>query len=446
MLLRNKLNPYRKEKWVKSSNFNRKNGTSNSDYGIYEYAFTPVPKNKRRKSIDLWYVLTGYTSALSCLVIGAKIGASMPFLQAVLACFLGDLVLIFIGTSMGILSSKYGWSTTFLTRSILGKHTSIIFSLLIIICSVFWIGINGTLFTNMLVSVFPTWPFPTAVTSLLIIALWGALAANGWKALELVSKILVPASLILLFYTMFQLFSRLGGIEFLWEKPVAAPMSLAAASTAIIGNYVFGCMITPDTCRFAESKKSVAIVCPSAYTIGLFLFNICGVVVAKAGGFSDFIRSTVAIGLIVPMLLCSICCLVTTQNINSYGGGLALQNIFRGTKLEGNISHKLTVYLIAGFAAALSVSGVGQHMIAVVSSFSIFMVPFLGMLLAQAIVFSPRGQTIKKQGYSILVWLAGSLFGIFLLRSGVAVAPLWEIIFSGVLYCLVYRRHILHPQ
>ncbi|MEF9840723.1 MAG: hypothetical protein RR791_07205, partial [Lachnospiraceae bacterium] len=80
--------------------------------GIYEYAFIPVPQSHRKKSWGIFYVLTGYTSALSCLVLGAKLGASMPFWQAIGSCFFGDLVLILMGTGMGILSSRTGWSTT----------------------------------------------------------------------------------------------------------------------------------------------------------------------------------------------------------------------------------------------------------------------------------------------------------------------------------------------
>ncbi|MEG2221522.1 MAG: cytosine permease [Oscillospiraceae bacterium] len=401
---------------------------------LYEYAFVPVPQNQRKKSMGVFYVLTGYTSALSCLVIGSKIGAALPFWQAIAACFLGDLVLILIGTSMGILSSKTGWSTAFLSQKVLGKSVSVIFSLLIIVCSVFWIGINGSLFTTMLISVFPLWPVPAALTSLGIIAVWALSATYGWNGLEISSRVVVPCSLSLLLYAMVQLFIKMGGVTFLFAVPTSVPMTFSAASTAIIGNYVFGCIITPDTCRFAKSPRNVVLVCPCAYAVGLFLFNVCGVVVAKAGGFSDFIRSTAAVGLIVPMLLCSIFCLATTQNINAYGGSLAIQNVFQGTSLEGNVSHKVTVFLIAGLAAALSVSGIGTYLIPVVSSFAIFMVPFPGMLLGEFFFLGDRKPPKAIQWSSILIWAIGSLSGIFFLSIGWPIAPLWEMIFSGLLY------------
>ncbi|MEG2104535.1 MAG: cytosine permease [Oscillospiraceae bacterium] len=404
---------------------------------LYEYAFAPVPQNQRKKSMNLFYMLTGYTSALSCLVIGSKLGAAMPFWQAIAACALGDLVLILIGTGMGILSARSGWSTAFLSQKVLGKSTSVVFSLLIICCSIFWIGLNGSLFTSMLISVFPIWPLPVAVTCLIIIALWALSAANGWRGLMLASRVVVPCALILLIYSMIRLFIKMGGVDFLFSAPTVAPMSLAAASTAIIGNYVFGCIITPDTCRFAKSPKSVAFVCPPAYTIGLFVFNVCGVIVAKAGGFSDFIRSTAAIGLMLPMLLCAIFCLATTQNINIYGGSLAMQNIFHGTAFEGNVSHKVTAYIIAGLAAALSVSGIGKYLIPVVSSFSILMVPLPGMLLAEAVFFHNRSHQSGFRWQSIVIWVLGSLSGFLFLHIGMPIAPFWALLFSFACYILV---------
>ncbi|MEG2199380.1 MAG: cytosine permease [Anaerovorax sp.] len=406
----------------------------------------PVPKTQRKTNQGLFYVLTGYTSALSCLVIGAKLGAAMPFWEAVGACFLGDFVLILIGTSMGILASQKGWSTAFLIRNILGKTTSIIFSLMIMICSVFWIGLNGNLFTTMLISVFPNWPFPSAVTSLIVIAIWAIFAANGWYGLEISSRILVPCSLLLLFYTMFQLACKMGGTAFLFSEPTGVPISFAAASTAVIGNYVFGCIITPDTCRFSKSPKSVLTICPSAYTIGLFLFNVCGIIVAKAGGFSDFIRSTAAVGLIVPMLLCSIFCLLTTQNINTYGGSLAIQNIFQGTVLEGNVSHKVTAYVIGGMAAALSVSGISSYLLTVVSSFSILMVPLPGMLLGEILFFQRKVQTHDFPWYSIAIWILGSLSGFLFLRIGLPIAPFWEMLFSSVCYVMIHKKLQSFPR
>ncbi|MEG2144630.1 MAG: thiamine permease, partial [Oscillospiraceae bacterium] len=111
--------------------------------GLYEYAFVPVPKSAKKSNVGLFFVLTGYTSALSCLLLGAKLGVAMPFWSAVGACALGDLFLIFIGSFLGGISAQSGWSTTFFARQVMGKTPSFIFSCLIIFCAVFWVGLNG---------------------------------------------------------------------------------------------------------------------------------------------------------------------------------------------------------------------------------------------------------------------------------------------------------------
>ncbi|MEG1824125.1 MAG: cytosine permease [Cloacibacillus sp.] len=411
--------------------------------GLYEYAFIPVPQQQRKNSTGLFYVLAGYTSALSCLVLGAKLGAAMPFWQAVGACFVGDVMLIMLGAGMGILSARSGWSTAFLAREELGQAASVIFSLLIITCSIFWIGFNGKCFSSMLIAVFPEWRLPESVTSLIVIALWAASASGGWRTLEMASRVVVPCSLVLLFYTMFLLAKQMDGAAFLNAAPVNAPVTFAAASTAVIGNFIFGCIITPDTCRFARSSRSVVAVCSSGYALGLFLFNVCGVVLAKAGGFDDVTRCASALSLLVPLLLCSIFCLGTTQNINIYGGSLALQNIFRGTALEGNVSHRVSVYLIAGFASAIAVSGVTASLLSMVSYFSILMVPLPAMLFCEALFFRGRKKTPGFQMRAAAVWGTGSFVGYILLHSGVAAVPFWELLWTGLLYIWSDRLRLL---
>lgn len=116
-----------------------------------------------------------------------------------------------------------------------------------------------------------------------------------------------------------------------------------------------------------------------------------------------------------------------------------MQNIFQKTALEGNVSHKVTAYLIAGLAAALSILGVDQYLLPVVSSFSILMVPLPGMLLGEYFLFRNHKVLSGVHGRSIAIWAAGSLAGFFFLQAGLPIAPFWAMLFSGVCYAVVNK-------
>lgn len=409
--------------------------------GLYEYAFIPVPKTVRKKSVNLFFVLAGYTATLSCLVLGAKIGAAMPFWQAVAACLIGDVALTVIGTGMGILAAKTGWSTAFLAQRILGKYAAGVFALLLLICTVLWVGVNGSLFSTMLIAVFPDLWLPVSVTALLVIALWAVSAAGGWKGVDTASKIVVPALFVLLLYTMLRIPGRMQGIDFLSAPPTGASMTFSVATAAVIGNFICGCIGAPDTFRYARSPKVVPIVCPLAYGCGMFVFHVCGIVVAKAGGYADFNRAAAALGILQPMLFCAILSLSTTQNMNIYISSLALQNLFQGTKLEGNVSHKTVVGLIAGIAAALSVSGISEQLVCVVSYISVVMAPLPGMLFGEALFFRARKKNPVCHRYTVLTWIAGICAGAFFLWLNFPVPTVLAMLFSGVGYVVVNRQY-----
>ena len=134
---------------------------------VYEYAFSPVPADRRRGAASLFMGVAGYTMALSCFIIGGKIGYALPFWEAVGACALGDAVLLCVGIAMGLIACESGWSTAFLSRRIFGRRGSLIFSICIIILSIHWVGVNGDALARMIITLFPASPLPIPVVSML---------------------------------------------------------------------------------------------------------------------------------------------------------------------------------------------------------------------------------------------------------------------------------------
>ena len=77
-----------------------------------EFAFEEVPDSARKSLGSILVILTGYTLSLSNFVTGATVGFKMPFQQAILACGLGNLMLIVVATLLGIISCRTGLTTS----------------------------------------------------------------------------------------------------------------------------------------------------------------------------------------------------------------------------------------------------------------------------------------------------------------------------------------------
>lgn len=410
----------------------------NTNAGLYEYSLKPVLAQHRRNASGLFLILSGYISTLSCIAVGSAIGASLPFWTAVGACIAGNLFVILIGTGLGVIASHTGWSASFLSRRLSGRFTSILFSLLITAFSIFWIGSNGRMFARALISAFPGWPLPLPVTSVLIIIPWACWASKRWKSLELIGRIIYPALLILIVFCAIDLSGKMNGLTFVSASPRNVSMTFSDACTAVIGNFIFGCLVTPESCRFARSPRTVMFACPTAFMAGLFLFTFFGILLGKAGGFPDMIRSSAIIGLSAPLLLIAFLCFFTTQNVNAYGGSLAMQNILQNTVFEGNVSHQTAVFIIAGFAAACSVFDLYSHFLLIISIFAITMIPVPGILFAEAFFLHNQNEHKKFNLISLFSWASGILTGALLFHYKQPAAPFAGFAATAIIYIGLY--------
>ncbi len=421
------------------SMFKAAKGVKIPQANLYEYAFSPVPCNRRKHAVPLFFVTTGYMVALSCFVIGAKVGYAMPFWPAVGACLLGNSILLGIGGIMGSIACQTGWSTSFLSRQVFGQRASAIFSICIILLSINWIGLNGDTFARMILSVFPGCPLPVPVLAVLAVATWALSAAYGWQGLELLSRIVVPLALGLAFLWVLLLGLKTQGFQCISTYHSLGTMTFTTATTAVIGNFMFACTVAPDICRFAKRKKEVWGIMLPAYLLGLFLFNVGGILVAQASGSSDFTVGVASLGLAIPALLCTVFCLWTTQDNNIYGGSLAVQNIFQGTAVEGNLSHRTVAYMISGLAAAFASLGALQYWIPIITLISVFVPPVPGMIMGEFFLVKHSKEHRTVNWLSLPPWVLGSLVGFFSLQEDFFLAPVIAMMVACGSYVLLSK-------
>lgn len=407
--------------------------------GAYEYAFEPVPEEKKKGGISLFLVLAGYPIALSNFVTGSAIGFKMSFAGAMAAILAADAFLIFVAVITGLIAYDTGYSTSFLSRTAFGKKGSSIFSLLLVISAINWIGINGNTFANMIVTNFPSWPIPVSITGVLVIFMWAQSAIRGYKGLEIVSAFGVPAAILLSIACFVGVGMRSGGFGAALSYVPTETMTFTAASASVVGSWVFGCIITPDVCRYAKSRATVVKSGTSAFFIGLFCLQFIGVLVAMATKNGNFVAATAALGMGILVFICTIFCLWTTQDNNIYGASLAMQNIFNETSLKGRVKHSTVAWSVAACAAAFAFIGALKYLLPIISFLSVLLAPVPALIVAEKYFVKNSKMDVDINPIAILSWILGGIFGRFCLVNNIFVSPVMAFVFTMIVYTFLSK-------
>ncbi|MCD8138559.1 MAG: cytosine permease [Planctomycetaceae bacterium] len=276
-----------------------------------EYVASSVPDSKRKSLISLTFVLAGYPIALSNFVIGGKVGVGLTFGDAISALLVGNAFLILIVILTGLLAFRTGLSTSFLSRRVFGISGSAIFSVLLALSAVTWVSANGDIFARMIPATFSWWPLSVPITAVLVILMWMQSAVRGYKGLQFVSYLGVPAAIVMAVWGVGAML-RVHPLSDLTNYIPAEPITFASATSQIVGGWIFGAVITPDVCRYAKSRAHVVFAGFIAFLLGCFGLQFAGALVAIATGTGDFIVAMAGLGLIVVAFICAIFCLWTT--------------------------------------------------------------------------------------------------------------------------------------
>ena len=421
-------------------NEKEKNAPPQENGSELEHVFETVPDSARKSVGSILVILTGYTISLSNFVTGATVGFKMPFKEAVAACAVGNLMLIIVATFLGIIACQTGLSTSVLSRKSLGARSSSILSFLLAISAVNWIAVNADTFSNLIVSNFGWWPIPVGITSIIVVALWAQSAIRGVKGLEIVSWLGVPCAIILTIACAIAIGSKAGyGTVFQYAPASDAQISFAAGSTSFVGAWVFGCIVSPDVCRYAKKTSHVAIGAPIAVTIGLFGLEVIGIMTAQATGESGFVPATAALGLGILVFICAIFCVWTTQDNNIYSAGLALQNVMKDTPLEGRVKHSVLAVIIAAAAAIFAAVGATKYLLPVVQTLSVLLPPVPSLIIAEHYCVKKSKENKAINWVGIITWALGTAIGYVALQHSFLVPAIVSMVVTFVLYIILSK-------
>lgn len=370
----------------------------------------------------------GQLSALAQFFIAASIGIGMSFTDAMIAITIGAVVLEALTIFMGIMGQREGLSTTPLARwAGFGTIGSALVGLVMATSLVGWFAIQNSVFAEGLHRVFPA--IPLAALCLGGGLLVTAIVVKGFRMMNLVAWIAVPAFLALCLWSVGLELHKHGIAQVFSAPPAGQPMSMAAATTIVAGGFIVGAIFTPDMARYNRTAMDVVKQTVVGVSLGEYFVGVIGVLLAHAlkiatpadaGMVVSIIQSTSGVVGILVLVLS----IVKINDWNLYPSALGVVNAVDAV-FGRRLDRRHVAAWLGLFGSTLSALGVANHIQPFLIGLGVLCPPIAAIMIADYFIcrsWRDELDASRAQGrlpeYSPMVvpagmaaWVVGALGG-----------------------------------
>jgi cytosine permease len=266
-----------------------------------------------------------------------------------------------------------------------------------------------------------------------------ATAYIGYTAMDWLSRLAVPAMLVLIAISLFLGFRQAGGIAQLQAIQPSQPIAFTEALAVILGTFISGGTQATNWSRFANSGKNAlwSTLLAFAGVNGLLVFS--GAFSTLVYGTEDLVQAMARQGILFGGLILLILNVWTTQDNTIYAFSVAGSNFFR--------TGKRTAFVLGGatIALALSLTGIYEGMINYLLFLGTVIPPVGGIIMVDFWLrhrgqFPPLDRPLPAFNWpGVVAYLAGSVVAYITSQSGFGVGPINGILTAAILYAVLTK-------
>ncbi|MGX7405013.1 cytosine permease [Aerococcus urinaehominis] len=378
---------------------------------------------------QIFMIMMGFTFFSPSMIAGGQLGLGLNLKDFVLAVCLGNLFLCLYTGLLGFIGQKTGMTLDGLAMKAFGARGSLLPSFIIGMTQMGWTGVGLAMFALPVASYLGLNPY-------LLVIIFGFLVTvttlYGVKGLAVLGSVAVPAIFCLGSYSTFVSVQAVGGVSQLFASQPLQPLSLSAALSIVIGNFISGGTSTPNFARHGQKAWSTLVPTAFAFFFGNIMMFVFGAAGAGAFGKADIFDVLIMQGLAIPGILSLGFNIWTTNNNGLYTSALSFSNISKK-------SLKLSTILMGLAATCLSIF-LYNHFINYLSLLGAMIPPIGGIIICD--FFLDRAKYQDDQVSQTLAWealvalLVGVLAGHFM-QAGIASL---NSLFAAVVTYLVLKQ------
>jgi cytosine permease len=413
-----------------------------------DFALSRVAPSAQRHWFGIAVQRFGQVSALSQFLLGATLGFSLTFGEAVLAFLFGAIILEVIMCIVGIIGQREGLNTALLARwTGFGEIGASLVGLAIGISLIGWFGIQSAISAQSLEALMPG-VLPVWAWCLIFGLIVTAIVAVGFGGMQWLANITVPLFLVLVGWSILSELSRHSLSELLTSAPPGPAMTVGQGTAIVAGGLIVGAIITADMTRFNRSGADVVKQTVVGVTLGEFVIGLAGVLLAHAAGTGNIVAIvTSSVGLVGLLIV-----LTGTLKINDwnlYSSSLGLVN-FVSTAFGRDLHRVSTTIVLGVVGSALAAAGILGHFTDFLILLGVAFPPIAGIMIAEYFVVKQwRGEldatrttgTLPARAprlvpATLVVWAVSSAVGYFVTWG---IPSVTSLVLSVVLYVVAGR-------
>ncbi|HEY9734655.1 MAG TPA: cytosine permease [Trichocoleus sp.] len=402
-----------------------------------DYPLSAVPLTARKSLWSLAPLLMGFALTSTTLFAGGAIGPSFSFPSLIAVILIGNIILGAYCAALGFIASKSGLTTVLMARFSFGNIGSRWVDFIMGATQIGWYAFTTAVIVQVLMSLFGLEPGSPSYGILYFVLvfffnyIFCATAYIGYVAMDWLSRLAVPAMLVLIAISFAIAFGDLGSAQ------IPAPtgeLSMGAALAIVIGTFISGGTQATNWSRFASSGKNAIISTLLAFSFINGLLVFAGAFCTMVYGTQDLIQAMATQGILAGAVVLLILNVWTTQDNTIYAFAVAGANMFRTTKRHAFVLGGAT------FALVLTLSGIYEML----PNYLIFLgtvIPPVGGIIMVDFWFKYRGTfpsldaPLPAFNWSgIIAYVVGSAVAYFTGQANLGIGPVNGIVVAALLY------------
>lgn len=407
-----------------------------------DYPLTAVPLEARKPIWSLAPLLMGFALTSTTLFAGGAIGPAFPFNQILLLVLIGNLLLGAYCAALGFIAQRSGLPTVLMSRFSFGNIGSRWVDFILGFTQIGWYAVTNAFIAGALTELLglPTWF--NVVGTIFFTYAFCITAYVGYNAMDWLSRLAVPAMLILIAISLTLGFQDAGDLTSL--QPTG-DMPFSEALAVVIGTFISGGTQATNWSRFADTGKNAIWSTALAFFFINGLLVFAGAFCTLVYGSEDLIQAMATQGILAGGIVLLILNVWTTQDNTIYNFSMAGTNFFRTTKRHAFVLGGATL------ALAMALSGGADQIIPFLKFLGVVIPPVGGIIMADFWI-QHRGQFPSLDSElpafnwaGIIAYVTAAGVAYVTGNAGLGVGPINGIIIAAVLY-MVLSKVIQQPM
>ncbi|NJM98006.1 MAG: cytosine permease [Phormidesmis sp. RL_2_1] len=407
-----------------------------------DYPLSAVPRSARKPFWSLALLLMGFALTSTTLFAGGAIGPAFSMSQLVWVIIIGNLILGGYCGALGYIASQSGLTTVLMARFSFGNVGSRWVDFILGFTQIGWYAFTTAVIVQVLLELInvPTSGFWYFALVFFFNYAFCATAYIGYRAMDWLSRLAVPAMLILVAISLGLAAGDYG------SATLAAPtgeMSMGSALAVVIGTFISGGTQATNWSRFADSGKNAVVATLSAFALVNGLLVFAGAFCTLVYGSEDLIKAMASQGILAGGVILLILNVWTTQDNTIYSFSVAGANMFRTPKRHAFVLGGAT------FALILTLSGIYELLPTYLILLGTVIPPVGGIIMVDFWLrhggrfpkLSSRLPAINWAG--VLAYILGAVIAYATGNAGIGIGPVNGIVVAAIAYAILYR---LIPQ